>query len=81
MVMLNLLLMFVFIYMIIPYVITRIWGFGVTLRGRRGRQIAFTFDDGPDPLHTPKLLDLLKKKGSRRPFLYWAAKRSDTRSL
>ncbi|EGG33341.1 polysaccharide deacetylase family protein [Paenibacillus sp. HGF5] len=74
MVMLNLLLMFVFIYMIIPYVITRIWGFGVTLRGRRGRQIAFTFDDGPDPLHTPKLLDLLKKKRIKVTFFVLGSK-------
>ena len=80
MVMLNLLLMFVFIYMIIPYVITRIWGFGVTLRGRRGRQIAL-------PLMMAQTRCILlncwifSRKRIKVTFLYWAAKRSDTRSL
>lgn len=29
----------------------------------RGRQVALTFDDGPDPRSTPALLDLLKRRG------------------
>lgn len=34
-----------------------------TFRGGRGRkQIALTFDDGPDPFSTPALLDLLKEE-------------------
>ena len=33
-----------------------------------GRRVALTFDDGPDPLHTPKLLDLLQAFGVRGTF-------------
>lgn len=32
------------------------------------RCVALTFDDGPDPVDTPKLLDLLQKKGVRATF-------------
>jgi len=37
-----------------PYTITR--------TGYRQRLVALTFDDGPDPLWTPKILDILKAK-------------------
>ena len=38
-------------------------------RGPRGcRRIALTFDDGPDPLYTPKVLDLLDDAGARATF-------------
>jgi peptidoglycan/xylan/chitin deacetylase (PgdA/CDA1 family) len=30
--------------------------------------VALTFDDGPDPVNTPKLLDLLKKNGVKATF-------------
>lgn len=33
-----------------------------------GPYIALTFDDGPHPVHTPKLLDTLKQKGIRATF-------------
>ncbi len=32
------------------------------------RCVALTFDDGPDPLYTPKLLDLLRDKGVKATF-------------
>lgn len=32
------------------------------------RCVALTFDDGPDPLDTPKLLDLLREKGVKATF-------------
>jgi peptidoglycan/xylan/chitin deacetylase (PgdA/CDA1 family) len=36
----------------------------VIYRGRTGKKaVALTFDDGPDPLTTPLLLDLLEKRG------------------
>ncbi|WP_244864746.1 polysaccharide deacetylase family protein [Paenibacillus sp. J23TS9] len=72
--MMKLLLLFVLIYMIIPYVITRIMGIGVAIRGRSGRQIALTFDDGPHPLYTPRLLDLLKRKGIKATFFVLGSK-------
>lgn len=48
-------------------------GFGFYLpivsRGKRGeRGIALTFDDGPDPLVTPRLLDLLDRRGITATF-------------
>ena len=30
--------------------------------------VALTFDDGPDPVDTPKLLDLLREKGVKATF-------------
>ncbi|MCM2534577.1 hypothetical protein NDK43_22340 [Neobacillus pocheonensis] len=33
------------------------------------REIALTFDDAPDANFTPKILDILKKMGSKRLFL------------
>lgn len=33
-----------------------------------GRAVALTFDDGPHPVHTPKVLDELKRHGARATF-------------
>jgi peptidoglycan-N-acetylglucosamine deacetylase len=38
--------------------------------------VALTFDDGPDPVDTPKLLDLLKEKGVKATF-FVIGKRAD----
>ena len=32
------------------------------------KAIAFTFDDGPDPLYTPQVLDIFRKAGGRATF-------------
>jgi peptidoglycan-N-acetylglucosamine deacetylase len=32
------------------------------------RQVALTFDDGPHPLHTPKIIDILKNENIRATF-------------
>ena len=40
------------------------------------RSIALTFDDGPDPVDTPKLLDLLQEKGVKATF-FVVGKRAD----
>jgi peptidoglycan/xylan/chitin deacetylase (PgdA/CDA1 family) len=61
-------LIFLVIYMFIPWVLTRIFGIGVFRKGSVRREIAFTFDDGPDPKYTPKLLDLLKKHNVKATF-------------
>ncbi|OAB44723.1 polysaccharide deacetylase family protein [Paenibacillus glacialis] len=52
-----------FVYMMIPVIMSRVFGLGVYKRGRQAQQaeVAFTFDDGPDPRYTPELLDLLKQ--------------------
>ncbi len=39
---------------------------GLAPAGRR--KIALTFDDGPDPVFTPKILDVLKEKGVQATF-------------
>ena len=41
-----------------------------------GRCVALTFDDGPDPVYTPKLLDLLREKGVKATF-FVVGKRAD----
>jgi hypothetical protein len=38
--------------------------------------VALTFDDGPDPVDTPKLLDLLREKGVKATF-FVVGKRAD----
>jgi peptidoglycan/xylan/chitin deacetylase (PgdA/CDA1 family) len=42
---------------------------GAVWRGRRdGRLAALTFDDGPDPAHTPRVLDILADAGVQATF-------------
>lgn len=60
-------------YAIVPTLITRI-GLGVYKEGHTEHEIAFTFDDGPDPLYTPHLLDLLKKHGIKATFFVVGSK-------
>ena len=52
--------------------------------GRREKQVAITFDDGPDPAYTPRILDILKEKNATATFFLiglqtqkfpWLAKR------
>lgn len=40
----------------------------ITLGPKNARGIALTFDDGPDPEHTPKVLDLLDRYGAKATF-------------
>lgn len=42
-----------FVYTIIPGIVSFGFGLGIVRRGQTGRQVAFTFDDGPDPRYTP----------------------------
>jgi peptidoglycan/xylan/chitin deacetylase (PgdA/CDA1 family) len=56
------------IYALLPALVSRLFGFRVFQRGRADREIALTFDDGPDPVYTPKLLDLLRKHGATGTF-------------
>lgn len=56
------------IYALLPALVSRIFGFRVFMRGRAEREIALTFDDGPDPVYTPQLLDLLKRYQARCTF-------------
>ncbi|WP_405130687.1 polysaccharide deacetylase family protein [Paenibacillus sp. FSL H8-0317] len=55
-------------YAFIPSLISRLFGFRVFRRGRSNTQFALTFDDGPDPHYTPRLLDLLRQHQAKATF-------------
>lgn len=59
---------FLTFYAFLPALVSRIFGFRVFMRGKTDKEIALTFDDGPDPVYTPKLLDLLKEHGAKATF-------------
>ncbi|MFC5452466.1 polysaccharide deacetylase family protein [Paenibacillus aestuarii] len=61
-------IVFIALYVILPFVITRILGIGVIRKGENSQEVAFTFDDGPNPVYTPLLLDLLRKYGVKATF-------------
>ncbi|WP_344633791.1 polysaccharide deacetylase family protein [Streptomyces glaucosporus] len=43
----------------------------VTSTQSGGRTVSFTFDDGPDPTHTPRLLEVLRRHGVKATFCLW----------
>ncbi|MDP4095235.1 polysaccharide deacetylase family protein [Paenibacillus sp. P96] len=56
-------------YAFIPGLISRLFGFRVFRRGKKEEQaFALTFDDGPDPVYTPQLLDLLQRFDAKATF-------------
>ncbi|QTD42982.1 polysaccharide deacetylase family protein [Sporosarcina sp. Te-1] len=55
------------LYSVIATVVIRLTGFGIVKKLNR-TGIALTFDDGPHPVFTEKLLDLLKKYNVRATF-------------
>ncbi len=55
-------------YAFIPGLISRLFGYRVFRRGDSQTDFALTFDDGPDPIYTPLLLDLLKRYGAKATF-------------
>jgi peptidoglycan/xylan/chitin deacetylase (PgdA/CDA1 family) len=61
------------VYTIIPTLLIRLFGFGVR-KETNGQGIALTFDDGPDPVYTPQLLDLLKKYNIKSTFFVLGSK-------
>lgn len=67
-------ILIVAIYTIVPWVATRIFAIGVFRKGKVSNKIALTFDDGPDPVYTPLLLDLLKKYNARATFFVLGSK-------
>ncbi len=44
-------------------------GYRIELYGYHPTQVALSFDDGPDPAWTPKILDILKKKNVKGTFM------------
>lgn len=67
-VIIGVLILFILIYAIIPYVLAAKLGFWVCWKGKKDAEIALTFDDGPDPVYTPVLLDLLKRERIKATF-------------
>ncbi|MEK5173932.1 polysaccharide deacetylase family protein [Heyndrickxia sp. FSL W8-0496] len=65
---------FILLYTVIPYFLTSGLGMKVFKRGKKSNKIAFTFDDGPGPIYTPILLDLLKKNEVRATFFVVGSK-------
>ncbi|WP_424768763.1 polysaccharide deacetylase family protein [Paenibacillus sp. sgz302251] len=55
-------------YAFLPGLISRTFGFRVFKRGRVEKEISLTFDDGPDPVYTPQLLDLLARFDAKATF-------------
>jgi peptidoglycan/xylan/chitin deacetylase (PgdA/CDA1 family) len=62
------------LYTVVPYFLSRGLGLRVMKRGNESSKIAFTFDDGPDPIYTPLLLDLLKKNEVKATFFVVGSK-------
>ncbi|MCH5586085.1 polysaccharide deacetylase family protein [Shimazuella sp. AN120528] len=63
-----------FVYAILPAIATLGLGIGVYKRRPIRHGLAFTFDDGPDPIYTPQLLDLLKKYNIKATFFTLGSK-------
>ncbi|SUV03948.1 polysaccharide deacetylase [Priestia megaterium] len=66
--MISAIIFFILLYTVIPYFLSRSLGVNVIKRGRDLSKIAFTFDDGPNPIYTPILLDLLKENEVKATF-------------
>lgn len=60
---------FVFLCLVAPFYPSSGFFLRVLSRGpREGNRVSLTFDDGPDPATTPRLLDLLDETGARACF-------------
>jgi len=59
---------FMTLYAFIPGLLSRVFGYRVFKRGTVKQEVALTFDDGPDPIYTAKLLDLLQKYNAKATF-------------
>ncbi|WP_425146256.1 polysaccharide deacetylase family protein [Deinococcus sp.] len=58
---------------LLPYLLVQRWGLGLIRQGRgERREVALTFDDGPDPHTTPAVLDALAAAGVRATFFVLA---------
>jgi len=56
------------VYALIPTVLARYYGVGVISRLPSQRIISITFDDGPDPRYTPRVLDILRQAETKACF-------------
>lgn len=56
------------LYAFLPGLFSRLFGFRVFKKGESERGVSLTFDDGPDPVYTPRMLDLLQRYGVKATF-------------
>lgn len=64
-------------YLILPALAVQFANLGLIREGWRGRrELALTFDDGPDPVTTPAVLDALREAGARATFFVIAGRAS-----
>nr|WP_029476243.1 polysaccharide deacetylase family protein [Deinococcus frigens] len=65
-------------YLILPALAVQLANIGLLREGSRGRrELALTFDDGPDPVTTPAVLDALQEAGARATFFVIAGRAAD----
>ncbi|WP_203364465.1 polysaccharide deacetylase family protein [Bacillus sp. REN10] len=64
----------ILLYTVGPTLFIRLTGTGIYQRGQGRQMVALTFDDGPDPIYTPRLLDLLEKYEVKATFFVVGAK-------
>ncbi|MBU8918421.1 polysaccharide deacetylase family protein [Bacillus sp. FJAT-29953] len=62
------------LYWLIPFILSAGFSIGVLKRKETSEKIAFTFDDGPNRIFTPQLLDLLKKYNIKATFFVLGSK-------
>lgn len=56
-------------YIGLPYALVQVANLGLVREGKRARrEVALTFDDGPDPASTPAILDALAAAGAKATF-------------
>lgn len=60
---------FLCLYMFIPYILSFWFGVGAFRKGSGESIVAFTFDDGPDPVYTPPASGSSKKIWSKSHLL------------
>lgn len=62
-------------YVALPYALVQLANLGLIREGKRAkREVALTFDDGPDPQTTPAVLDALREVGGQATFFVMAGK-------
>ncbi len=74
MILLLLVVLLLTLYWLVPFFLTAGMGIGVLKRKESSEKIAFTFDDGPNPVYTPQLLDLLKINNIKATFFVVGSK-------
>lgn len=71
----KILFLLILVYSVAPTVVVRLGLIGAVSRAPRGSgKVALTFDDGPDPLYTPQILDILRRYQVRACFFLVGSK-------